>query len=112
VEEVRRVEAEAEPEPVEAVAESAVAEDLSVRVEAQIEDSERMLGELRKVAGGIAEGTAPQIESGTLDIMTEGLQEVRALAKKKDWGQAKDKSQALHAQISLLLQTARRQQTS
>jgi hypothetical protein len=101
--------AEAEPEPVEAAAEPAVAEDLSARVEAQIEDSERMLGELREVAGAATEGAAPRVDAGTLDIMTEGLQEVRALAKKKDWGQAKDKSQALHAQISLLLQTARRQ---
>lgn len=105
--------AEAEPEPEEVAPEQpeAAKEELSSRVETQLRDSERMLEELRGVATD-AEGAAEQVAPSTLDIMTEGLQEVRALVKKGEGRQAKDKGDALHAQLSLLLQTARRQQTS
>jgi hypothetical protein len=103
--------AEEGAEPVEAEARPVDAAAVRAGVEAQLQDSERMLSELRQAAGQ-AEGPAQQGALSTLDIVAEGLQEVRALLGKKDWNQARDKGQALHAQVSLLLQTVRREQAS
>ncbi|KPK56846.1 MAG: hypothetical protein AMS21_12295 [Gemmatimonas sp. SG8_38_2] len=103
VDEVEFAEAAVDAEPVEAAPSE---EELAARVEAQLQESERMLGELRGVAGG-DEGSAQQVLPGTVDIMQEGLQEVRGLVSKKDWSQAKDKGDALHAQLSLMVQSVR-----
>jgi hypothetical protein len=76
-------------------------------VEMQLDESARLLDELRAAASEAAEGSALNAE--TVEIMEEGLQEIRALAARKQWGQARDKGQALHAQLTLLLQSARRE---
>lgn len=86
-------------------------EELRSRVQTQLEDSERILGELRQVVSH-GDGVAEPVPQDTLDIMEEGLQEVRVLAKRKDWSQAKDKGDALHAQLSLMLRSARREKAS
>lgn len=93
----------AKPEP-------SVAE-LRQRVEERLAESERMLGELRKAAEH-DESVAQRAGAGMMEIMEEGLQEVRALAERKKWSQAKDKGEALRAQLSLMLQTARRERAS
>ncbi len=91
----------AKAEPTEA--------ELRERVKSRLSESERMLAELREAASeGGGEAVAPEM----VEIMAEGLQEVRALADRKDWGQAKDKGEALHAQLALLLRTARREPAS
>lgn len=85
------VPAEARPGPLE----------LKERVEELLSDSERMLGELRELSDG--EG-----ETESVEIMAEGLTEVQALAEEEKWAQAKDKGEALRAQLSMMLQSARR----
>lgn len=93
----------AKPEPT--------AKELRSLVEGSLEESERMLGELRK-ASEHDDAVAQQVGGGTLEIVEEGLQEVRSLAERKKWSQAKDKGEALHAQLSLMLQSARREKAS
>jgi hypothetical protein len=44
-----------------------------------------------------------------VEILADGLTEVKGLAQEEKWGQAKDKGEALRAQLSLMLQTQRRQ---
>lgn len=87
--------AEARPGPLE----------LKERVEELLSDSERMLGELREVSDD--EG-----ERESVGIMAEGLTEVRTLAEEEKWAQAKDKGEALRAQLSMMLQSARRGESS
>ncbi len=91
----------AKPEPTEA--------ELRSRFETRLADSERMLNELREV---VTEGGELPVDTGSVDIMAEGLKEVRSLAERKRWDQARDKGEALHAQLTLLLQSARRERTS
>jgi hypothetical protein len=93
----------AKPEPT--------AKDLRSRVEERLAESERMLGELRKAAEH-DDAVAQQVSAGTMDIVEEGLQEVRSLAERKKWSQAKDKGEALHAQLSLMLQSTRREKAT
>ncbi len=93
----------AKPEPT--------AKELRSRVEERLADSERMLGELHKAAEH-DDAVAQRVGGGTMEIMEEGLQEVRSLAEHKKWSQAKDKAEALHAQLSLMLQSARREKAS
>ncbi len=81
------------------------------QVRTQLEAAERMLGELREAAASKALEELGQ-SSGSVEIMAEGLQEVRALVERKQWSQAKNKGEALHAQLSLLLQSARRETAS
>ncbi len=108
-------EAEAESEavagetPVAAPAKAVPAESLRSEVEAQLEESARLLGELREAASRAEEGSA--LGSGSVEIMEEGLEEIRALAERKQWGPARDKGKALHAQLTLLLQSARREES-
>ena len=122
VAEVEEVEVEApvevaEPEPVEAAepepeeVAQPTAEEISARVQSQLDDSERMLGELTAAAEH-AEDLDQRVDLGTLDIMKEGLQEVRTAVDKKDWSQAKDKGDALHAQLSLMIHSVSREQAS
>ena len=85
--------------------------ELKARVEASLGESKQMLDDLRQRSLE-AEGMAQQIVPGTLEIMAEGLEEVEALAKKKQWSQAKDKADALEAQFRLLMQTASREKPS
>ncbi len=85
--------------------------ELRARVEASLGESKRMLDDLRQRAQE-SEGMAGQVGAGTLEIMAEGLEEVQALAKKKQWSQAKDKADALEAQFRLLMQTASREKSS
>ncbi len=88
------------------------AKELRSRVEERLaEKSERMLGELRKAADH-DDAVAQRVGAGTMEIVEEGLQEVRSLAERKKWSQAKDKAEALHAQLSLMLQSARREKAS
>lgn len=114
VEEGEAERAAAMPEEREVAAPAAKPEmsesELRARVKSQLEDSERMLGELRRLEVG-AEGEAA-LDAGMVGIMEEGLQEVRALADRKQWSQARDKGQALHAQLSLMLRSARRERAS
>ncbi len=84
-------------------------EELRERVESRLTDSERMLQELRDAVSG---AESPPVTLETVETMEEGLAEVHTLAEHKKWGQAKDKGEALHAQLSLLLQSARREQAS
>lgn len=93
----------AKPEPT--------AQELRSRVEERLAESERMLGELRKAAEH-DDAVANRVGAGTVEIVEEGLQEVRSLAERKKWSQAKDKGEALHAQLSLMLQSARREKAS
>jgi hypothetical protein len=93
----------ATPEPAKAPPPSEA--ELRTRVEANLSESGQMLEELREHASGAA---AQPASSGTLEIMAEGLEEVRELAARKEWAQARDKADALHAQLKLLLQTVRR----
>lgn len=86
------------------------AEELRERVESQLGDAERMLGQLRGVVKE-TEGEAP-VDASMLAILEEGLEEVRSLVKKKRLDQARDKGEALHAQLALFLQSARREQSS
>lgn len=85
--------------------------ELKARVESSLGESKQMLDDLRQRSLE-AEGMAQQIVPGTLEIMAEGLEEVEALAKKKQWSQAKDKADALEAQFRLLMQTASREKPS
>jgi hypothetical protein len=106
--------AEAEPAAEAAPAEPAAPktpskEELRSRVEAQLEDSARLLAELKEAASRAGEDSP--LSGGSVGIMEEGLQEVQALAQRKQWSQAKDKGEALHAQLSLLLQGARREKS-
>jgi ribonuclease E len=100
-------EAAAEDAPVAAPTEEAPAVSLRSQVEAQLEESARLLSELREAAAGTEEGSASA--GGSVEIMEEGLDEIRALAERKQWGPARDKGKALHAQLTLLLQNARRE---
>jgi hypothetical protein len=111
-------EREAEPEaaieavvPERAAKAEPTAKELRSRVEERLAESERMLGELRK-ASEHDEAVAHRVGAGTVEIVEEGLQEVRSLAERKKWSQAKDKGEALHAQLSLMLQSARREKAS
>jgi hypothetical protein len=101
---------EAEPAvvetPVAAPAKEAPQASLRSQVEAQLEESARLLGELRESASGAEDGST--LSAGSVEIMEEGLEEIRALAARKQWGPARDKGKALHAQLTLLLQSARR----
>ncbi len=85
-------------------------EELQEGVETRLADSERMLAELRQVTARAGDELLANV--GSVEIMEEGLQEVRVLAERKQWGQAKNKGEALHAQLSLLLQSARREAAS
>jgi hypothetical protein len=87
------------------------AEELRARVQSSLDDSERLLGKLRAIADEAESGSRP-VDAGMLEIMKEGLEEVRSLAQKKKWSQAKDKGEALHAQLSLMLGSARREPAS
>jgi hypothetical protein len=93
------------PLPKPALSES----ELRSLVESHLEESERMLGRLREVSGG---ETGQPAGAGSVEIMEEGLAEVRALAERKKWSQAKALGEALHAQLSLMLQSAHRESTS
>jgi hypothetical protein len=86
------------------------AESPRTQVERQLDESARLLEELRAAASEVAEGSPLNAES--VEIMEEGLQEIRTLAERKQWGQARDKGKALHAQLTLLLQSARRETSS
>lgn len=97
---------EVEP-PRPQVSESEIRDQVRTRLEA----AERMLSELREAAAGKSVEELTQ-SSGSVEIMAEGLQEVRALVERKQWSQAKHKGEALHAQLSLLLQSARREAAS
>jgi hypothetical protein len=81
-------------------------EEVAERVQGSLAEARRMLEELQKQAGDEGDAT------GTLDIMSEGLAEVQALADGGKWGQAGDKAEALHAQLKLMLQAARRESPS
>ncbi len=106
------VEEAAAPPPVAEPPRPQVTEaEIRDQVRTRLEAAERMLGELREVAAGRAVDELTQ-SSGSVEIMAEGLQEVRALAERKQWSQAKNKGEALHAQLSLLLQSARRETAS
>jgi len=116
----REVEVAASTEEAEVEAEAAteveVAREAKVpapsprsQVETQLDDSARLLEELRAAASGAEEGSPLNAES--VEIMEEGLEEIRALAERKQWGQARDKGKALHAQLTLLLQSARREKS-
>lgn len=83
------------------------AESPRTQVETQLDESARLLDELRAAASEAEEGSPLNAES--VEIMEEGLQEIRTLAERKQWGQARDKGKALHAQLTLLLQSARRE---
>jgi hypothetical protein len=112
--EAEAVVAEAEPVAEAAPAEPAAPktspkEEMRSRVEAQLEDSARLLDELKEAASRAGEDSP--LSGGSVGIMEEGLQEVQALAQRKQWSQAKDKGEALHAQLSLLLQGARREKS-
>ncbi|UCC47551.1 MAG: hypothetical protein JSV41_08595 [Gemmatimonadota bacterium] len=108
---VAGVEAAAEPAAAPAVKPVLSKDELRSRVEHQLAESERMLEELRKSAAGTA-GAELVLGTGSLEIMAEGLEEVRALARRKQWSQARDKCGALHAQLSLLLRSTRRERSS
>lgn len=109
---------EAEPEaaaepvvPERAAKPEPTAKELRSRVEDRLAESERMLGELRKAAEH-DETVAQRVGAGTVAIVEEGLEEVRSLAERKKWNQAKDKGEALHAQLSMMLQSVRREKAS
>jgi hypothetical protein len=107
---VAEAEQAAEAAPAElAVPKTSSKEELRSRVEAQLEDSARLLDELKEAASRAGEDSP--LSGGSVGIMEEGLQEVQALAQRKQWSQAKDKGEALHAQLSLLLQGARREKS-
>lgn len=102
-------EAAAEEAPVAVPAKAIPTESLRSEVEGQLEESARLLGELREAALSAEEGSA--LGAGSVEIMEEGLEEIRALAERKQWGPARDKGKALHAQLTLLLQSARREES-
>lgn len=85
--------------------------ELRSQVKAMLEESDRLLGELQQLAGG-GEDTPAALDAGSVDLLGEALGEVRALADRKEWGQARDKGQALRAQLTMMLQMARRGQAS
>ncbi len=85
-----------EPKPEPTVAE------LRAQVESVLTDSDRLLAELGQLAPG------GELE-GSVGLLGEGLQEVRALAGRREWSQARDKGQALRAQLTMMLQAARRE---
>lgn len=97
--------ATAPPEPVAPTRAEPVEEELKSRVEALLEDSERMLGELRRAAADSGRKASPAI-AGSVEVLEEGLQEIRALAQRKQWSQAREKGEALRAQLSLMLPTS------
>ncbi|NIR45186.1 MAG: hypothetical protein GWN99_12450 [Gemmatimonadetes bacterium] len=97
-------EAPAKPQPVE------TEEEVAERVNESLAEARRMLKELQEGEGGAEAGTGAL--HGTMDIMTEGLEEVEALADRKKWSQARDKAEALRAQLKLMLQSARRERSS
>lgn len=86
------------------------ADELRERVESQLGEAGRMLAELKEAVEE-KEGEAP-VDASMLAILEEGLQEVRSLVEKKRLDQARDKGEALHSQLALFLQTARREQSS
>lgn len=92
----------AEPDPIPPPKPKASEAELREQVASQLEDAKRMLGELKKA----------DIREEMVDIMEEGLKEVRGLADRKQWSGARDKGRALHAQLSLMLQSARRGKAS
>ncbi len=94
----------AEVEPVRHVPSE---REIREQVRTQLQESERMLSELKDEAVEELSQSA-----GSVEVMEEGLQEVRALAERKQWNQAKNKGEALHAQLSLLIQSARREKAS
>jgi hypothetical protein len=103
------------PEPVSEAAAEPVAKkpepsekELKQHVESRLEESERLLRELRDVAGRDSELASPAM----VEIMAEGLGEVRTLAKARKWSHARDKGDALHAQLTMMLQKARRERAS
>ncbi len=102
-------EAAAPPPVVEKPRPQVTEAEIRDQVRKQLEAAERMLGELREAASSTA---VEDLSQSSVEIMAEGLQEVRALAERKQWGQAKNKGEALHAQLSLLLQSARRETAS
>ena len=85
--------------------------ELRSQAQAMLEESDRLLGELRQLAGrpGAAQAS---LDAGSVDLLGEALGEVRALADRKEWGQARDKGQALRAQLTMMLQMVRRGQAS
>ena len=83
-------------------------EELRDQVEQLLAESDRMLGELRELKGGGDDET----ENGTVEVLREGLQEVRSLASRDKWGQAKDKGEALKSQLVTMLRSTRREQGS
>lgn len=83
-------------------------EELRSRLQLQLADSERMLKELKEVTTSEEQGAEPSPLAGSVQIIEEGLSEVRSLAERNEWGHAKDKGEALHAQLALMLQMARR----
>ena len=85
--------------------------ELRSQVQAMLEESDRLLGELRQLAGG-PEVAQASLDAGSVDLLGEALGEVRALADRKEWGQARDKGQALRAQLTMMLQMVRRGQAS
>lgn len=102
-------EAVIEPTPVSAAESEVPAVSPRAQVETQLDESARLLDELRAAASAAEEGSPLNTES--VEIMEEGLQEIRVLAERKQWGQARDKGKALHAQLTLLLQSARREKS-
>jgi hypothetical protein len=94
------------PAPAEPKKPKPTDDELKSRVQASLSESKALLDELQGRVSE-AEGVAQQVGPGTLEIMAEGLAEVQGLADKKQWGQAKDKADALSAQLKLLLQMSR-----
>lgn len=76
------------------------ATDVRSHVRTLLEESEHMLGQLRASSEA---GRKTHANAGTVEILEEGLEEVRALAKRKDWSEAREKGEALRAQLSLML---------
>jgi hypothetical protein len=96
------------PEPAEPVKPRLSEDEIRSRLQLQLADSERMLKELKEATAVQEEGAEPNPLAGSVQIIEEGLSEVRSLAERKEWGHAKDKGEALHAQLALMLQMARR----
>lgn len=96
------------PEPAEPAKPRLSDEELRARLQLQLADSERMLKELKEATSSEEPDAEPNPLAGSVKIIEEGLSEVRSLAERKEWGHAKDKGEALHAQLALMLQMARR----
>jgi hypothetical protein len=107
-EEVAEERPPAKPEPAEPVKPRLSEDEIRSRLQLQLADSERMLKELKEATTAQEEGAEPSPLVGSVQIIEEGLSEVRSLAERKEWSHAKDKGEALHAQLALMLQMARR----